>query len=121
VPPLSFTGQGIVLPFGGIILSGLLNSNSEQMRIRIDYDGPWSITYGDSSGSFSSFSGTGSEVIILDRPEGLDHWTIVANVMKTDSSNHTLWVIIETMDGIILGNASTDIAFFPAQCVAEID
>jgi hypothetical protein len=111
----------IIVIIGVIILSGLLNSNSNQVRIRVDYDGTWSGAYSSSSGSFFTWSGTGSKSVVLDRPEGVDDWTIAAEVMKTDYSDHTLTLTIETMNGRILKEVTTNTAFFPAQCVVEID
>lgn len=109
----------IVAVVATLVLSGVINLNNDQVRIRASYAGSWAGAYGDSS-SLNTWSGEGSKTVVLNRPSGGGTWTVVANAMKMDLSNEVITVTIETMGGRVLKQATGNTPFALVQCSVDV-
>jgi len=90
-----------------------------QVLIKVEYGGQWQGAYGDTSG-ISSWSGTGSKTVTLNRPSDASIWTISANAQKMDGSTDTLRIMITKTDGTILKEGSTSAAYGVAQIIYSV-
>ncbi len=82
------------------------NSNITQVQIKVQYSGSWSGAYGGGSiANVQSWSGTGTQTVILDKSSS--PWVVVAGAAKADGSSGTLTISILKMDGTVLATSST--------------
>lgn len=104
---------------------------TNQLQIRVEYDGAWKGDYSDSSSDQpinNSWSGNGTTTITVDRPiNNLPAWVLSASVKKDDAASQqssfidkTLTISILNMDGTVLKTASTSSFNNPVQVTAVI-
>ena len=82
----------------------------QEVIVEVEYDGPWigSIT---NEGAHSSFSGTRTGSQTIQRPSGQAVWIISASAQKGDGSSNVLILRIKSVDGEIIAEKSTFVAY----------
>ena len=87
-----------------------INAPLQEVIVEVEYDGPWigSIT---NEGAHSSFSGTKTGSQTIQRPSGQVVWVISASAQKGDSSSNVLILRIKSVDGEIIAEKSTFVAY----------
>ena len=87
-----------------------INAPLQEVIVEVDYSGSWigSIT---NEGTHENFSGTGPGSQTIQRPSGQVVWVISASAQKGDGSSDTLVLRIMNLDGEVLAEKSTYVAY----------
>ena len=94
-----------------ILNSGFLEQPDriENIKIEVIYPGPWeSVLYNNED--MQRIEGFTKKTILIFRPSGSE-WFLTFNAQKKDDSLSQLKVMVKTIDGEILGEATTNDQF----------
>ena len=87
-----------------------INDPHQEVIIEVEYDKSWigSVT---NQGTHQNFSGTKPGSITIQRPKGQAVWVISASAQKGDGSSDTLTLRIKSLEGEVLTEKRTYVAY----------